>query len=67
MVPHLVRFWELVCDGLSPNQRAGRLKQWLNLLRRRFPEAELAFQEVRTISGQREITAWVMRAVAAVR
>jgi tRNA-dihydrouridine synthase C len=67
VVPHLVRFWELVCDGLSPNQRAGRLKQWLNLLRRRFPEAELAFQEVRTISGQREITAWVMRAVAAVR
>lgn len=59
LVPQVGRFWELVCEGLGPHQRAGRLKQWLNLLRRRFPEAELAYQHVRTVNDQREITAWV--------
>ena len=52
-------FWQLVCDDLEPRQRAGRLKQWLNLLRRRFPEAEQAYQEVRTLTDQRVISAWV--------
>lgn len=65
VVPHLARFWEMVCEGLAPNQRAGRLKQWLNLLRRRFPEAEQAYQHVRTITDQREITAWVERTAGA--
>ncbi|QNP60907.1 tRNA dihydrouridine synthase [Paenacidovorax monticola] len=59
LVPHIARFWELVCSDLEPRQRAGRLKQWLNLLRRRFPEAEQAYQQVRTINDQRVITAWV--------
>ncbi|MBO9677776.1 MAG: tRNA-dihydrouridine synthase [Acidovorax sp.] len=59
LVPHIARFWELVCSDLEPRQRAGRLKQWLNLLRRRFPEAEQAYQQVRTINDQRAITAWV--------
>lgn len=59
LVPHIARFWELVCSDLEPRQRAGRLKQWLNLLRRRFPEAEQAYQQVRTINDQRAITVWV--------
>ncbi|MDR2335554.1 MAG: tRNA-dihydrouridine synthase [Burkholderiaceae bacterium] len=57
--PHIIRFWQLVCADLNPGQRAGRLKQWLNLLRRRYPEAEIAFQHLRTIRDQREITAWL--------
>lgn len=59
LLPHLATFWQLVCDGLEPRQRAGRLKQWLNLLRRRYPEAELAFEHVRTLTDQREITRWI--------
>ena len=55
----LQRFWELVCTELEPMQRAGRLKQWLNLLRRRFPEAELAYQQVRVMTDQREISVWL--------
>ena len=35
------------------------LKQWLNLLRRRYPEVELAFEHVRTLTDQREITRWI--------
>ena len=59
LVPHIAAFWQLVCEDLEPRQRAGRLKQWLNLLRRRFAEAEVAFQQVRTLTDQRAITAWV--------
>ncbi|MBS0608366.1 MAG: tRNA dihydrouridine(16) synthase DusC, partial [Proteobacteria bacterium] len=50
---------------LEPRQRAGRLKQWLNLLRRRYPEAQQAFDQVRVLTEQRAIGDWVRRAVAA--
>ncbi|GAB3367173.1 MULTISPECIES: tRNA dihydrouridine synthase [Giesbergeria] len=59
LLPHIASFWQLVCNGLEPRQRAGRLKQWLNLLRRRFPEAEVAYQQIRTQTDQRTITDWV--------
>ncbi len=59
LLPHLHDFWRLVCAHLGPHQRAGRLKQWLNLLRRRYPEAEQAYQQVRTLTDQRAITAWL--------
>ena len=55
----LAAFWQLVCTDLEPRQRAGRLKQWLNLLRRRFAEAEVAYQHVRTMTDQRAISVWV--------
>lgn len=59
LVPQIQRFWEMVCADLEPRQRAGRLKQWLNLMRRRFAEAEIAYQELRTQTDQRAISAWV--------
>ncbi|MHA7600378.1 tRNA dihydrouridine synthase [Alicycliphilus sp. T452] len=65
LLPQLARFWQLVCEDLEPRQRAGRLKQWLNLLRRRYPEAQQAFDEVRVMTEQRAIGAWVARAATA--
>lgn len=59
LLPHLAAFWHLVCEDLEPRQRAGRLKQWLNLLRRRFAEAEAAYQHVRTMTDQRAISRWI--------
>ncbi len=59
LLPHLARFWDLVCTHLEPRQRAGRLKQWLNLMRRRFPEAEWAYQQLRTLTDQDTITVWI--------
>ena len=59
LLPHLMDFWRLVCADLEPLQRAGRLKQWLNLMRRRFPEAERAYQQVRTMTDQVAITLWL--------
>jgi len=63
LLPQIARFWDLVCADLEPRQRAGRLKQWLNLLRRRYPQAQLAFDQVRVMTEQRAISAWVRQAV----
>ena len=64
LLPQIGRFWDLVCADLEPRQRAGRLKQWLNLLRRRYPQAQAAFDEVRVMTDQQAITAWVARVCA---
>lgn len=59
LLPALLRFWQLVCADLEPRQRAGRLKQWLNLMRRAFPEAEAAYQHVRVMTDQAAISLWL--------
>jgi tRNA-dihydrouridine synthase C len=59
LLPHLADFWRLVCRDLEQRQRAGRLKQWLNLMRRRFPEAEVAFQQVRTLTDDDAVSVWL--------
>ncbi|HEX5685571.1 MAG TPA: tRNA-dihydrouridine synthase [Ideonella sp.] len=43
-------FWAGVERHITPRHRPGRLKQWLNFLRRRFPEAEVAYQQLRTVN-----------------
>jgi tRNA-dihydrouridine synthase C len=48
--PLLGRYWRLIAGHVVPRHRAGRLKQWLNLLRKRFPQAEDAYQRVRTVN-----------------
>ena len=50
LLPLMMHFWQLVCGHVEPRHRAGRLKQWLNYLRRRHPEAEEAYQAVRTVN-----------------
>ena len=59
LVPLLAEFWRIVCARLDARARAGRLKQWLNFLRRRFPEAEIAYQQLRTINDPALIDAWL--------
>ena len=53
--PLLAAFWRLVSGHIEPKARAGRLKQWLNYLRRRHPQAELAYLAVRTINDPRRV------------
>ena len=50
LLPLIRDFWRLVAAHIEPRARAGRLKQWLNYLRRRHPQAEAAFALVRTIN-----------------
>ena len=55
--PLLRAFWALVCAQIEPRHCAGRMKQWLNYLRRRHPQAEAAYQRVRTINDPQLVAA----------
>jgi tRNA-dihydrouridine synthase C len=57
--PLLQSFWALVERRVERRHRAGRLKQWLNLLRRRYPEAQAAFDELRTTNDPQALTDWL--------
>ena len=58
LLPLMADFWHIVCTQLDPKKRAGRLKQWLNFLRRRFPEAEVAYQALRT-ARDKDVDVWL--------
>lgn len=53
----LARYWHLVADGVAPRHRAGRLKQWLNALRRQYPEAQTAYDAVRGLNAPEAVSA----------
>jgi tRNA-dihydrouridine synthase C len=57
--PLLLDFWRLVCLHLERRQQTGRLKQWLNFLRRVYPQAEVAFQAVRTYHDPADVDRWI--------
>lgn len=63
--PGLWRFWQLVALQAAPRHRAGRLKQWLNLLRRRHPEAQAAFDAVRAVSDPAQVEALLFASLPA--
>ncbi len=49
IAPLLPAYAALVSARVEPRHRAGRVKQWLNQLRRRFPEAQAVFDALRTL------------------
>lgn len=57
LLPLLAQYWSRIALHVQPKHRAGRLKQWLNLLRRRHPEAQRAFDTVRTIEDPARVGA----------
>ena len=61
IAPLLEVYWQLIVPRVEPRHRPGRLKQWLNYLRRHHPEAEQAYQEVRTLSDSRQFEDWLIR------
>jgi tRNA-dihydrouridine synthase C len=58
LLPLLADFWQIVCARLEARAQAGRLKQWLNFLRRRFPQAETAYQSLKCINDPVEVNLW---------
>ena len=56
-------FWQNVCSRVASRHRAGRLKQWLNYLRRTYPEAQAAFDELRLVHDPLRIQAWMAQPV----
>jgi tRNA-dihydrouridine synthase C len=55
--PLVADYWQRIGPHIAPRHRAGRLKQWLNLLRRRFPEAQVAWDRIRTTNEPAAVTA----------
>lgn len=55
--PLLAHYWQRVAQHVEPRHRAGRIKQWLNLLRRRFDEAQVLYEQVRTVNDTRAVEA----------
>ena len=65
MLPLVGRYWALVGEQIAPRHHAGRLKQWLNMLRRRYPEAQDAFVALREVHAPDEVARWLKLALAA--
>ena len=58
LLPLIADFWHIVCSRLERRQQAGRLKQWLNFLRKRYPQAEVAYLALRTVNDAVAVDAW---------
>ncbi|MBI5257578.1 MAG: tRNA-dihydrouridine synthase [Burkholderiales bacterium] len=54
LAPLLAHYWHLIAHHVAPRHRAGRVKQWLNLLRHRFPQAQVTYDAVRTVNDHAE-------------
>ena len=61
--PLLLAFWQQVALRVDRRHRAGRLKQWLNYMRRHYPQAQQAFDELRTVQDPQAIDLWLERQV----
>jgi tRNA-dihydrouridine synthase C len=59
LLPLIALYWELVGQHIQPRHHAGRLKQWLNMLRRSYPEAQAAFMALRTVNTPGEVMQWL--------
>lgn len=55
LLPLIRAFWDGLADDFAERHRPGRLKQWLNLLRRRFPAAQAAWEHVREVDEPLEL------------
>jgi tRNA-dihydrouridine synthase C len=64
LLPLVLDFWHIVTTRLDSKAQAGRLKQWLNFLRRRFPEAEAAYQALKTINNPAVVDEWLNRQIS---
>ena len=59
LLPLMADFWMLVRTRLDRKKQCSRLKQWLNFLRHRYAEAELAYQALRTVNDPLPIDQWI--------
>ena len=57
--PLLATFWAQVSARVDRRHRAGRLKQWLNYLRKRYPEGQQAFDELRESNDPEHVESWL--------
>jgi tRNA-dihydrouridine synthase C len=58
-------YWDGLEADFAPPHRAGRLKQWLNLLRRRFTGAAAAWDLVREVDDPERLAGLLFGPAAA--
>jgi tRNA-dihydrouridine synthase C len=52
----MAHFWPLVQGHVGAKDQAGRVKQWLNYLRVRYPEAQVLYDTVKRLTQPAQIT-----------
>jgi len=62
----IATFWTRVQQKLPPHQSPGRLKQWLGMMQRSYPQAGLLFREIREARRAPDITLALRRGGLAV-
>lgn len=62
----IATFWTRVQQKLPPHQSPGRLKQWLGMMQRIYPQAGLLFREIREARRAPDITPALRRGGLAV-
>jgi len=62
--PLLSVFWKRMSLHVAPRHRSGRLKQWLNYLRRHYPEAQHAFDTLRLVQDPKVLEVWLSQPLA---
>ncbi len=62
LLPLLREFWRLMSARVERRHRSGRLKQWLNYLRRTYPEAQDAYMALRTVNDAAQVEQWLQQA-----
>ncbi len=62
LVPWVAVFWHGVRERVLPKHAGGRLKQWLMLLRRHYPEAEALYQQLRPVKEAEAIDRMLLEA-----
>ncbi|MEC5396542.1 tRNA dihydrouridine synthase [Uliginosibacterium sp. H1] len=61
--PLIERFWARVLDKVEPRHAPGRLKQWLNLLRRHYAQAGLLYDAIRPLRDPAAVSNVLQQAV----
>ncbi|MGV0952496.1 MAG: tRNA dihydrouridine synthase, partial [Azonexus sp.] len=62
VAPGVAAYWQGVRQKVVPVHAGGRIKQWLALLRRNYPEAEVLYQRLRPIKAAHDIDAVLIAA-----
>jgi tRNA-dihydrouridine synthase C len=62
LLPSVATYWRGVRERVMPVHAGGRLKQWLMLLRRHYPQAEALYQQLRPVKAAEDIDAMLVAA-----
>jgi tRNA-dihydrouridine synthase C len=62
LVPSVATYWHGVRRRVLPVHAGGRIKQWLMLLRRHYPEAESLYQRLRPVKAAEDIDRLLIQA-----